>query len=272
MNITPEELIPMLMPWAVKAGLALVIFIVGRFLAKWLSNRMAKFLEKHEINALLVKLGRTTSYIALMLLVILAALEQLGVNTTSALAVFGAASLAVGLAVKDSLSNFASGVLIAFFEPFSMGHYVEAGGSSGTVVEVGMFNTVLLTPDNKRVIVPNSVVYNGTIVNYSAEENRRVDLVFGIGYDDNIGQAKNLIESIIQADDRILKDPEPVISVGELADSSVNLNVRPWVNGDDYWDVRADLLEKIKMSFDENGISIPYPQQDVHMHQYQATV
>ena len=267
MDYTFEKLLEISLPWFIQGGLALVIFFAGRFLAKWLSNRIGRFLETHGTNELLVKVSMNTAYIALLLLVILAALEQIGVDTTSALAIFGAASLAVGLAVKDSLSNFASGVLIAFFEPFKLNHYVEAGGSSGTVIEVGMFNTILLTPDNKRIIVPNSLVYNGTIVNYSVEDTRRVDMVFGIGYEDNIGQARKLIEEIIGADDRILKDPPPTIAVRELADSSVNLNVWPWVNNGDYWAVRADLLEKIKVAFDANGISIPYPQQDVHMHQ-----
>jgi small conductance mechanosensitive channel len=267
MKFNLEELVQTLIPWAIQGALAVVIFFVGRICARWLANRLALFLGKHGLNALLVKLSRTTAYVALLLLVTLASLEQLGIDTTSALAVFGAASLAVGLAVKDSLSNFASGVLIAFFEPFSIGHYVEAGGTSGTVIEVGMFNTNLLTLDNRRIIVPNSVIYNGIIINYSAEETRRVDLIFGIGYDDNIEQAKSLIAGIIEADTRILKDPTPIISVAELADSSVNLNVWPWVKGDDFWAVRADLLEKVKTSFDANGISIPYPQQDVHMHQ-----
>ena len=267
MDYTFERILEISLPWVIQGGLALVIFFVGRILAKWLSNRIGSFLVKHGTNELLVKLSRNTAYIALLLLVIFAALEQIGVNTTSALAVFGAASLAVGLAVKDSLSNFASGVLIAYFEPFKLNHYVEAGGSSGTVIEVGMFNTILLTPDNKRIIVPNSLVYNGTIVNYSAEDTRRVDMVFGIGYEDNIDQARKLIDDIIGADDRILKDPPTTIAVSELADSSVNLIVWPWVNNGDYWAVRADLLEKIKVAFDANGISIPYPQQDVHMHQ-----
>ena len=187
-------------------------------------------------------------------------------TSTSALAVFGAAGLAVGLAVKDSLSNFAAGVMIAVFHPFRIGHYIEAAGTAGTVREVGMFNTSLLTPDNKQVVVPNRLVYNDTIVNYSSEEIRRVDLVFGIGYEDDIDKARALIEKIMAADKRILKDPAAVVAVNELADSSVNFVVRPWCKSEDYWDVRFALLEQVKQSFDKNGISIPYPQQDVHMH------
>jgi len=255
------------MPWVTKFGLALAIFFIGRLIAKWLSRRLEIFLSQHGTNALLARLSQNTSYIAMLLLVTLASLEQLGIDTTSALAVFGAAGLAVGLAVKDSLSNFASGVLIAIFEPFKVNHYVEAGGTSGTVVEVDLFNTIMLTPDNKRVIVPNSVVYNGVIVNYSAEDTRRVDLVFGIGYEDNYVKACEIINSVIASESRILKEPEAIVAMGELADSSVNINVRPWVINADYWNVRASLLEKIKSEFDANGISIPFPQQDVHMHQ-----
>jgi small conductance mechanosensitive channel len=257
MNNDLYQISQAVLPWVIKFSLALAIFFIGRLVAKWLSGRLGIFLSKHGANALLVKLSQNTSYIAMLLLATLASLEQLGINTTSALAVFGAAGLAVGLAVKDSLSNFASGVLIAIFEPFKVNHYVEAGGTSGT----------MLTPDNKRVIVPNSVVYNGVIVNYSAEDTRRVDLVFGIGYQDSYVKACEIISSVIASDARILKEPEPVVAMGELADSSVNINVRPWVINADYWGVRASLLEKIKSEFDANDISIPFPQQDVHMHQ-----
>jgi small conductance mechanosensitive channel len=250
--------------------LALVIFYVGRIVAKSGCNLMSRQLAKHGLDDMLVRLTRNTAYFALMGLVILAALDQLGIDTTSALAVFGAAGLAIGLAVKDSLSNFAAGVMIALFQPFKLGHYIEAAGTADTVMEVGMFNTTLLTPDNKQVVVPNRLVYNDTIVNYSAEATRRVDMVFGIGYGDDISKARGLIESALTADERILKDPAPVVAVNELADSSVNFVVRPWVKGDDYWDVRFAMMERIKLAFDENGISIPFPQQDVHMHPVEA--
>jgi len=259
-----------LMPWVIKALLALVIFYVGRIVAKWICNILVRQMTKHGLDDMLVRLTKNTAYFLLMGLIILAALEQLGIDTTSALAIFGAAGLAVGLAVKDSLSNFAAGVMIAFFQPFKLDHYIEAAGTAGTVMEVGMFNSTLLTPDNKQVIVPNRLVYNDTIVNYSAEETRRVDIVFGIGYEDDINKARELIESVLAADERILKDPAPVVAVNELADSSVNFVVRPWVKADDYWDVRFALMERIKLIFDENGISIPYPQQDVHMHQAES--
>lgn len=267
MDINVENLWSTVSPWILKVIWALAIFYVGRKVAKLLSGSLCKMMSKQGLEDLLVRLAGNIAYIALLALVVLAALDQLGINTTSALAMFGAVGLAVGLAVKDSLSNFAAGVMIAFFQPFKLGHYIEAAGTAGTVLEVELFNTTLLTPDNKRIMVPNRLVYNDTIVNYSAEENRRVDLVIGIGYEDDIKKARGLIDGIIAADDRILDDPAAVVAVGELADSSVNINVRPWVKSSDYWTVRADLLENIKLTFDANGVSIPFPQQDVHMHQ-----
>ncbi len=267
MELTADNLWSAVGPWVLHIFWALVIFYIGRKVARWMSNYLAKQLTRHGLDDLLVRLAGNTAYVALMALVVLAALDQLGIDTTSALAIFGAAGLAVGLAVKDSLSNFAAGVMIAFFQPFKLGHYIEAAGTAGTVLEVEMFNTTLLTPDNKRIIVPNRLVYNDTIVNYSAEENRRVDLVFGISYQDDIKRARTLIETVIAEDERILKDPAASVAVGELADSSVNINVRPWVKNKDFWSVRAGLLENIKLAFDANGISIPFPQQDVHMHQ-----
>jgi small conductance mechanosensitive channel len=255
-----------LMPWGIQIALALGIFYFGRIVIKWICKFLEKKMKGHGIEEMLVQLTVKTAYVAMLVVVVLAALEQVGIDTTSALAVFGAAGLAVGLAVKDSLSNFAAGVMIAVFHPFRIGHYIEAAGTSGTVREVGMFNTSLLTPDNKQVVVPNRLVYNDTIVNYSSEENRRIDLVFGIGYEDDIDKARALIERIMAADNRILKDPAAVVAVNELADSSVNFVVRPWCKSEDYWEVRFAMLEQVKQSFDQNGISIPYPQQDVHMH------
>ena len=267
-----SSLIATLTPWAIKAGLAIAIFVIGRNVAKWLSDWLASRMKQNGLDEMLIRLVRTTTYIVLLIVVIFAALEQLGVNTTSALAIFGAAGLAIGLAVQDSLSNFAAGVMIVVFRPFTLKQYIDAAGSSGTVVDVGLFNTTLLTVDNKRIVIPNRLVYNETIVNYSAEDTRRVDLLFGVGYEDDLGKARQLIEAIMADDDRILKDPAPAVVVTELADSSVNIAVRPWVQRDDYWGVHAAMLEKVKLAFDKNGISIPYPQQDVHMHQAKAKV
>ncbi len=201
----------------------------------------------------------------LLLFVIIAALSQLGINTTSLVALLGAAGLAIGLSLQSSLSNFASGVMLIMFRPFTKGDFVEAGGATGVVDKISIFTTVMTTPDNKEVIVPNGAILSNTITNYSARPTRRVDLVFGISYDDDIRKAKELLEEIIAADKRVLSDPEPVIVVGELADSSVNFLVRPWVNAADYWGVYWDTTEAVKLKFDEAGISIPYPQMDVHM-------
>ena len=199
--------------------------------------------------------------------VVLAAIDSLGVNVTSLMAIVAAAGLAIGLALKDSLGNFAAGVMIIIFRPFKIGDFITAGGVSGVVDEIGLFATLMHTGDNQRMIVPNSAIIGGNITNTSALPTRRIDLVFGIGYDDDIAKAKQIIEDLMQKDERILVDPAPSIALGELADSSVNFNVRPWVKSGDYWPVRADMLEKVKLAFDTNGISIPYPQQDVYMRQ-----
>ena len=256
--------------WGMKIAIALIIFIIGRFVARKLSQLMEKGLQRGGTDAMLVKFLGNITYGILLATVALAAIDTLGVNITSLMAILGAAGLAVGLALKDSLGNFAAGVMIIIFRPFKIGDFITAGGASGVVDEIGLFATLMHTGDNQRIIVPNSSILGGNITNVSAMETRRVDLVFGIGYDDNIGQARDIIMSVIEADERILKDPAPAVAVGELGDSSVNLNVRPWVNTGDYWPVRADLLEKIKVKFDEAGISIPYPQQDVHMHEVKA--
>jgi small conductance mechanosensitive channel len=256
--------------WGIQIAIAIAIFIIGKMIARMISNLIQKALNRTGTDAILVSFIGNISYAVLLIAVVLAAVDSLGVNVTSLMAILGAAGLAVGLALKDSLGNFAAGVMIIIFRPFKIGDYITAGGVSGSVDEIGLFATLMHTPDNQRIIVPNSAILGGTITNTSALPTRRVDLVFGIGYNDNIGQARDIMMTIIEADERILKDPEPGIAVGELGDSSVNLNVRPWVNSADYWAVRADLLENIKIKFDEVGISIPYPQQDVHMHEVKA--
>ena len=263
----PDLIQTMLVPWAVRIGVALAIFIVGRWIAKWLTGVLRNVMAKSKMDDMLIQFLGNIAYTVLLLAVVMAALDHLGIQTTSLLAVFGAAGLAIGLALKDSLGNFSSGVMIILFRPFKVGDFIEAGGATGVVEQVRMFATIMRSGDNREIIVPNSQIYGGTIVNYSARETRRIDLVFGIGYDDDIASAKQIIEDILQQDARILAVPPPSVALGELADSSVNFNVRPWVNTEDYWPVRADLLEKIKLAFDANGISIPYPQQDVYMHQ-----
>jgi small conductance mechanosensitive channel len=258
--------------WGVQIAIAITIFIVGKIIARMISNLIEKAMSRAGSDQMLVDFIGNISYALLIVAVVLAAIDSLGVNVTSLMAIVAAAGLAIGLALKDSLSNFAAGVMIIIFRPFKTGDYITAGGVSGVVDEIDLFATMMHTGDNQRIIVPNSAIMGGTITNTSALPTRRIDLVFGIGYGDDIGQARDIMMAIIEADERILKDPAPSITVGELADSSVNLKVRPWVNSEDYWSVRPDLLENIKVKFDEAGISIPYPQQDVHMHEVKAAV
>ena len=257
--------------WGIKIAIAIAIFIIGKMIARFVSNLIKKLMIKSGTDTLLVSFISNIVYGILIIAVVLAAVDSLGINVTSLLAIVGAAGLAVGLALKDSLANFAAGVMIIIFRPFKIGDFITAGGTAGVVDEIGLFATLMHTGDNQRIIVPNSGIIGSNIINTSALPTRRVDLVFGIGYNDNIGAARDIINAIMEADERILKDPAPAIAVGELADSSVNLNVRPWVESGDYWAVRADLLENVKVKFDAAGISIPYPQQDVHMHEVKAT-
>ena len=256
--------------WGIKIVIAIAIFIIGKMIARMVANLVKKALQRAGTDAMLVSFLGTITYSVLLIAVLLAAVDSLGVNVTSLMAILGAAGLAVGLALKDSLSNFAAGVMIIIFRPFKIGDFITAGGCSGVVDEIGLFATLMHTGDNQRIIVPNSAILGGNITNTSALPTRRIDLVIGIGYDDNIGKAREIIMAILDADDRVLKDPAAGVAVGELGDSSINLNVRPWVNSGDYWPVRADLLEGIKVKLDEAGISIPYPQQDVHMHEVKA--
>ena len=257
--------------WVLANGMnvvaALVILVLGRWLVMWISTMAGNGFSKAGVDQTLRRFLCKLIYYVLLIGVIFAAAGQLGINTTSFLAIFGAAGLAVGLALKDSLSNFASGVMLILFRPFKVGDLVIVNGVTGKVRQIDIFSTVILTADNKRVIVPNSGITSSVITNVNAEETRRVDLVIGISYDDDISLAKTILEDLVKADSRILADPKTNIGVTALADSSVNLIVRPWVKSDDYWDVHNDLLEKIKTTFDEKGISIPFPQQDVHMYQ-----
>jgi len=222
------------------------------------------------MDAMLVTFLSNLIYSLLLVAVALAAIDKLGVSVTSLLAIVGAAGLAIALALRDSLSNFAAGVMIVIFRPFKIGDFITAGGSAGVVDEIGMFCTLLHTGDNQRIILPNSAVIGGTIINANALPTRRIDLVIGISYGDNIGQAKEVITAIVAADERVLNHPAFGIGVAELADSSVNLFVRPWVNSADYWPARAELIENIKVVLDAAGITIPFPQQDVYMYSVNA--
>lgn len=254
--------------FAINLGLAALIFFLGRLAAKIATNAARKIMTKTQMEGTLERFLCNLIYAVLMVVVVIATINQLGLQTTSLLAVFGAAGLAIGLALQGSLSNFASGVMIVGFRPYKVGDYIEAGGVAGVVEEVQIFTTVLKSPDNKKIIVPNSQVMAAEIVNYSAHETRRVDLVAGCGYSDDLDKVHRVLNEIVQGDERILKDPVPTIAVSELGDSSVNFVVRPWVNSADYWAVYFDLTERVKKRFDEEGIAIPFPQRDVHVYQH----
>lgn len=252
-------------PFLEKLVIAIIIFIVGRWVAKLITGLVSKGLLKAKVDEVLVNFLAAIVGAALTLFVIIAALSKLGVNTTSLVALVGAAGLAIGLSLQGSLQNFASGVMLITFRPFTAGDFVEVAGTSGIVEKITIFTTEIRTGDNKQVIVPNGSIYGDVIVNYSTKETRRIDMVFGIGYGDDIKKAKDVMQRILSEDERILADPEPLIAVSELADSSVNFVVRPWVKSADYWAVRFDIHEKIKLAFDAEGISIPFPQMDVHL-------
>ncbi len=258
------------MPWAIKVVMALAIFVIGRWVVKLIVKLVKKLLNRSEMDEMLINFVASIVNAILLLFVIIAALDQLGVDTTSLVALIGAAGLAIGLALQGSMQNFAAGVMILVFKPFKSGDFIEAAGVVGVVETVNIFSTTMRTGDNKEVIVPNGAIYSGAITNYSARDTRRVDMVFGIGYDDDIRQAKQILEKLVAEDERILKDPAPVIALSELADSSVNFVVRPWVNSADYWAVMWDMNESVKLAFDDAGISIPYPQMDIHMHKQEA--
>ncbi len=254
------------LPWAISIIMAIVIFLIGKFAVKILVKLARKLMTKAKVDEILINFIASIISTVLLLFVIIAALDQLGVNTTSMIALIGAAGLAIGLALQGTLQNLASGVMLIIFRPFNASDFVEVAGVSGIVEEIGIFTTTMRTPDNREIIIPNGEVFGGTITNYSKRNTRRVDMVFGIGYDDDLLKAKEIIARILGEDGRILADPAPTIAVGELADSSVNFKVRPWCKTADYWDVYGDTHEKIKLAFDAEGISIPYPQMDVHQH------
>ena len=249
---------------------AIVIFFVGKWIVNLVVKGLMKAMQKGDMDITLRRFVSNLARMLLMLFVIIAAIHQLGIQTASLIALLGAAGLAVGLALQGSLSNFAAGVLIVLFRPYKVGDWIEGGGVSGAVEEVQILTTVLKTGDNKRAIIPNSQIMGTTITNYSANETRRVDLVVGVSYSDDLDKVRKELESLVAADDRILADPAVTIAVSELADSSVNFVLRPWVKTADYWGVYFDLTEAIKKRFDEVGISIPFPQQDVYIHNVAA--
>lgn len=247
---------------------ALAIFFIGRWLAKAVHRLVVKAMERANLDAILVRFIGNIAHVLLLVFVVLAAIAQVGVQTTSLIAVLGAAGLAVGLALQGSLANFAAGVLIIIFRPYKIGDFIEAGGVAGSVDEVQIFTTVLKTPDNKRVIVPNGQIMGGTITNYSAHATRRVDLVASVSYEDDSDRVREVLTEILAADSRVLADPAPTIQMNAHRDSSIDWIVRPWVKTEDYWAVYWDLTEAIKRRFDAAGISIPFPQRDVHLYRH----
>lgn len=259
-----------LIPWSIRILTAIGIWLVGRWVVDRLIGVIRKLMTRANVDVMLVQFLGNIIHTVLLAAVIIAALDKLGVPTTSMLAVFGAAGLAVGLALRDSLSNFAAGVMLIVYRPFRVGDFIEAGGISGVAEEIRIFSTVMRTPDNRQIIVPNGQISNGVIINFNAKPTRRIDLVLGISYGDDIHKAKGIIGRILSEDERVLTDPEPLVALGELADSSVNINVRPWVKTEDFWTVHADLLERIKIAFDNEGVTIPFPQRDVHLHEVRA--
>jgi small conductance mechanosensitive channel len=265
----PETAKAVLMLWGSRVLAALAIFFIGRWVVGRLVHWFKVAADRAAVDETLVRFMSNLIRMTLLVFVLLTAVGALGVPTTNFLAILGAAGLAIGLALKDSLANFSSGIMLVIFRPFHVGDYVECAGVAGNIEQIGIFNTLLVTPDNRVIIVPNSLVFGGNITNYSARPTRRIDLVIGIGYADAIPAARKLIQGVIDAHERVLRDPAPKILLLELAESSVNIAVRPWVNTSDYWVVRGELLERIKSALEDNGLSIPFPQRDVHL--YNAT-
>ena len=252
--------------WGLKVLGALVVLIVGRMIAKSIRKAVRKGLERGKMDPTLVPFVSSLVYYMVMAFVLIAVLGMVGIQTASMIAVLGAAGLALGLALQGTLSNFASGVMLLVFRPFKLGDYIDAAGTAGTVDSIGIFSTTLNTPDNVRIVMPNSTVWGQTIKNYATNPTRRVDLVMGISYDDDIGAAIDTINKVLGNEPRLLQDPAPTVAVAELADSSVNIVVRPWCKKEDYWGVFFDLTRALKEQLEAGGCSIPYPQTDVHLH------
>jgi small conductance mechanosensitive channel len=268
MEETLQKIYDIVTIYGIKVIAAIAIFVVGRWIAKGFRSISVRAMDKKGVETTISRFIGNLTYMALLAFFIIAALGQLGIETASFVVVLGAAGLAIGLALQGSLANFASGFLMIIFKPFKVDDYVEVAGIAGTVEEIQVFTTTLKTPDNKTVIIPNSNITGDNIVNWTIKGTRRVDMVFGIGYDDDIDKAKQVISDILAKDDRILDDPPTQIALSELADSSVNFVARPWVKIEDYFGVYCDALENIKKAFDAEGISIPYPQRDVHVYEH----
>lgn len=268
MDFSTAKVIDLLVLYGIRAIAALLIFIIGRWVAKVITSITKKIMVKGNTDKTLVTFVGNLTYVALLAFVIVAAINQLGIQTASFIAVIGAAGLAVGLALQGSLSNFAAGVLMLIFKPFKVDDFIEAAGIAGIVEEIKIFTTQLRTGDNKTIIIPNAKIMGNTITNFTTKGTRRADLIFGISYDDDIDKARQVIIDIVEGDERALKDPAPVVLVTELGDSSVNLTLRAWAAISDFWLFQCETIEKVKKRFDSEGITIPFPQRDVHLHEH----
>ena len=262
-----SNIIEILTNGAINLVIALAIFVIGKWIAKWAQNTLEKLLRKRNVDDVLVDFLGTIASTLIIVVAVIAAVDQLGIPATSFMAVIGAAGLAIGLALKDSLSNFASGVMLVMFRPFNKGDFVDAGGITGTVDEIHLVSTMLTTPDNRQVIVPNALMYSSAIINFSAKDTRRVDMAIGVGYNDDLKVAASVLKKICEDHPKVLSEPATKIFINNLGDSSVDFVVRPWVKSEDYWGVLADVLETAKVELEAAGCNIPYPQTDVHLHQ-----
>jgi len=265
--IVNANVIGVLISAATNLVIAVAIFLIGRWFAKLTQNSLEKLLRKRKIDDMLVGFLGTIAAALILIVAVVAAFDTLGIPATSFMAIIGAAGLAIGLAMKDSLANFASGVMLVLFRPFTKGDFIEAGGITGTVDEVRLVSTTLTTGDNKLITVPNALIYNNTITNFSARGTRRLDLVFGVGYDDDLKVVAGVLEKICREHPKVLAEPATGIFITNLGDSSVDFAVRPWLQGSDYWGVRAEILEAAKLELEAAGCNLPYPQTDVHLHQ-----
>jgi small conductance mechanosensitive channel len=262
-----QNVVTLVSTWGLQLAGALAVLIIGRFLCGLARKSVRRAMESRKVDPSLVPFVSNLVYFVLLAAVLIAVLGLFGIETTSLVAVLGTAGLAIGLALQGTLANFSSGVMLLLFRPFHVGDFIDAAGVAGTVVEIGVFSTIMNTPDNVKIIVPNSGIFGATIKNFSANDTRRNDIVLGISYDDDISNAIAVVNAVLSKDSRVLSDPEPLVAVSELADSSVNLVVRPWCRKEDYWGLRFDLTRKFKEELEQGGCSIPYPQHDVHLHQ-----
>ncbi|MFC2129356.1 mechanosensitive ion channel family protein [Bacteroidota bacterium] len=264
-NVTPEELFDAAVKHGSKLLLALVVLIIGLIVIKWMTKGLKKMMIRTNLDPTLVPFLKSIFNVILKALLIISVMGMVGIQMTSFIAILGAAGLAIGLALQGTLQNFAGGVMILIFKPFKVGDYIEAQGFAGSVKEIQIFNTKLTTPDNSVVIIPNSPLSTNAMKNITSLETRRIDFSFGIGYGDDIDKSKALLMKLAEANELVMQDPQPMVVVEALADSSVNLKLRVWVKTSDYWDLYFHMTETVKKEFDKAGISIPYPQQDVHL-------